>query len=54
MSAPNQNNHCSPVEFEILLEKNTIKQTNSLSSTELSEEYEIDPCQVVPFGEKKL
>ena len=28
----------SPVDFEILLEKNTIKQMNSLSYTEFSEE----------------
>ena len=44
----------SPVEFEILLEKITIQQLNSLSYTEFSEEYEEDPCQVVSFGEKKL
>ena len=33
----------SPVEFEILLEKFRIKQINSLSDTELFEEYENDP-----------
>ena len=44
----------SPVEFEILLEKITIKQINSLFYAEFSEEYENDPCQVVSFGEKKL
>ena len=44
----------SPVEFEILLAKFTIKQINSLSYTELSEEYENDPWQIVSFGEKKL
>ena len=43
-----------PVEFEILLEKITIKQINSLSYTEFSGEYENDPCQVVSLGEKKL
>ena len=43
----------SPVEFEILLEKITIKQINSLSYTEFSEEYENYPQQVVSFGEKK-
>ena len=37
-----------------LLDKIPIKQLNSLSYTELSEEYENDPCQVVSFGEKKL
>ena len=44
----------SPVEFEILLEKITIKQINSLSYTEFSEECENYPQQVVSFGEKKL
>ena len=34
--------------------KTTIKQINSLSLTEFSEEYEGDPCQVVALGEKKL
>ena len=44
----------SPVEFEILLKKITIKQINSLSNTEFSEEYENYPWQVVTFWEKKL
>ena len=44
----------SPVEFEILLEKITIKQTNSLSYTKFSAEYENEPCQVVYFEEKKV
>ena len=45
----------SPVEFQEkigLSEKITIKQINSLSHTELSEEYENDPCQVVSYGGK--
>ena len=42
----------SPVEFEILPEKITTKQINSLSYTEFPKEHENDPCQVVSFGEK--
>ena len=33
----------SPVEFELLLEKITIKRLNSLSYTEFSEDYENYP-----------
>ena len=47
----------SPVEFHEkigLLEKITMKQMNSLSCTEFSEEYEMDPRQVVCLGKKKL
>ena len=31
-----------------------IKQINSLTYKEFSEEYENDPCQVVPSGKKKV
>ena len=37
-----------------LLEKITIKQMNSLSCTEFSEEYEMGPCQVLSLGQKNV
>ena len=35
-----------------LLEKFTIKQINSLSYAEFSQEYEMEPCQGVSLGDK--
>ena len=44
----------SPVEFQFLLEKITIKQIFTVSYTEFSEENENDPCQAVSLEQKKL
>ena len=44
----------SPVEFKHLLEKFAIKQKNSLSYTEFSEEYENNPSQVLSFSGKEV
>ena len=42
----------SPLEFKLLQEKITMKQINNLSYTEISHDYENDPCQVVFFSGK--
>ena len=42
-----------PAEIKLLLEKTAIKQINILSYTNISEEYENYPCQVVSSGTKK-
>ena len=45
--------HFSPVEFELSLEKITIRQIIDFFYTEFSEENENGPCQVVSFEEKR-
>ena len=50
--APTSIKSFSPVEFQLLMEKNTMKQNIDFSFTEFSEEVENDPWQVVFWGKK--